>query len=313
MRKAWYVLGVVWLVPNLAAAAPILITRQSGLSQVEINGLLVEESADAQTDGRVSVFVIRGAPGATQARTAARSSASEIAANAVIEDHLFFSGTVFSNVLSQASYNLALSPDNLFVNRASLDFVLPEAYMEIRSNAEAPFAFLSAVLIADLRVCFATACSSSDSQFNFQADMEGSWRNFTWSATANGNPSLDLDPMRNPTIVDTGASGFIRTTTITFPTFFGHLDLGDVSIGSPLTIEYLVQTRALGQVLGTSAIAAINDPFVLDTDPVQAFAPVTLTLTPQAPAPPATAPEPATWWLIASGLAVCARRRRRAL
>ena len=93
MRKGCWSLGLLLLVPNLATAGPIVMTYQSGISQVEIGHVTVAESSDADNNGRVSVFAITGTRTTPEARTAARSSSTEMAANARIDDKLTFSRT----------------------------------------------------------------------------------------------------------------------------------------------------------------------------------------------------------------------------
>src|SRR5437016_13809305 len=213
---------------------------------------------DAKTDGRVSVFAISGTQSTPEARTAARSSSQEIAANARIDDKLKFSGTDFSLVLSQANYNPQLAPDNAFVRHASIDFVLPPSYLEITSSIELPNASLDTVFLGDLRVCFAVACGPTDSVFHIQADLEASASSQAHSATVTGNPQLDLTPLLNPVLTFTDA-GFLHTWNLAFPLYQGHLDMGTVPPGTPLTVEYLLQARASGVLRANIAISSVND------------------------------------------------------
>ena len=60
------------------------------------------------------------------------------------------------------------------------------------------------------------------------------------------------------------------------------------SAGLPVRVEYILQARASGVVWFSSAIAAINDPFELDGDPVQGGLPFGLEQVP-VPLPPALA------------------------
>jgi hypothetical protein len=60
-------------------------------------------------------------------------------------------------------------------------------------------------------------------------------------------------------------------------------------------VEYIMQTRVEGQLLFNSAFAAINDPFMLDTDAVQQGAPFASVVV-------AAVPEPASASMLAAGL-----------
>ena len=203
-------LGWILLVGQCAWTG--VITHQSGISQIEIGGLRQVESTDAKNDGRVSVYALWGSRNTPEARTAARSGSHEMAVNARIDDKLRFSNTDFSTVLSQSTYTVNVDPDNLFVRHAELDFVLPASYLEITSTAEIPFISLATVLLVDLRLCFETACSSTDAIFHMQANLDASYQAFNWSAVADGHSSLDLTPLRNPTVTDT--HGFARPVNV---------------------------------------------------------------------------------------------------
>jgi hypothetical protein len=207
--KRWVTVSKLMLVSAVCARAAMIVTTQSGISQVEIANIRVVESSDAKTDGFVSMFALWGTQSTPEARTAARSGSHEMAANARIDDKLMFSRTNFSAVLSQASYSITLAADNLFVHDAVVDFILPPSYLEVTSTAEVPFIALDTVLLADLRVCFAVACTLSDTRFHLQANLEASFQNFSWAANAIGDPSLDLTPLRNPTITDVGGAATI--------------------------------------------------------------------------------------------------------
>ncbi len=175
----------------------------------------------------------------------------------------------------------------------------------MRSNA------LEMVLLASLRVCFATICGIGDEQFGFQSILTASWQAFNNSINVDGDAALDLSPLQNPTVTDVGGPGpnpeLLRTTTIDFPAFQGHLDLGLIPAGVPLTLEYQMQARGSGLLLANIGLAAINDPFLLSTDPVLPGVALDLAVAPQAPVP-----VPATWMLLLAGLALVpafARRR----
>jgi hypothetical protein len=299
---------VLWAAAIAASAASqaAVHTHQSGITQIEINGAIVEEAQDAKNDGDVSVSAIHGTLTTPEVRSAARSrfSSGEMAANVRIDSKTQFGGgQVFT--LSQATYALQVDQSPV-ATRAALDFFLPPSFMEATMNAEVPFDTMSLVLMADLRVCFSTSCSSADSQFTFQANLDAGWNGFSLATQVSAAPGVDVTPLENPTVTDVGGpgAGFLRTTTVDYAAFEGHLDLGTVVAGVPVRVEYLMQVRADGSFLDTIGLAAINDPFLLDTDPVQPGAALTLALAP--------VPEPAGAALLGLGLAALAVRRARA-
>jgi hypothetical protein len=300
VKSGWVVSGVfcALLLPAVIQGAAIT-TEQSGISQVEIGGVLQRESTDSKTDGFVSVFALFGTLSTPEARTAARSSHQAMAANARIDDKSAFSFTDFSTVLSQSFFGIQVAPDFLFVRDATVDFVLPGSYLEVTSNVEIPYLALETVLLADLAVCFDVACRLADQVFHMQANLQASHRNYSYNVQVSGNSQLNLDPLRSPAVTDNGSNNFLRTVNVEFPIFRGHVELGRVPAGSPLRLEYVMQVRARGIGATNIGIAAINDPFLLDTDPVQMFDPLTLTLTPAATA----VPEPKTLLTALAGLA----------
>ena len=285
----------------VATCEAVTQTFQTANSQVDALGMTQVRDDDSMTDGFASTQAIwPSGTGIAQARTAARSHASEIAANARVFSESFQSQT-FDLALSQAVYAVQLDP--VVVGRnASVDFFLPPSYLELVHNAELAFLDLDAVFFADLRVCFDASCGLADQVFFLQAELQGDFNSTMPSMQVSGHPSLDLTPLMNPTFTDSGA-GFIRTYLLEFPEFTGQVDFGTVPAGAPLRVEYALQARASGPVSLSSAIAAVNDPFLVDTDPVQQGAPIEITLVP--------VPEPASGVLCALGLAAIMCRSSR--
>ena len=305
--RALVIAAAALAVTAASNAAPIT-THESGTASIKVNGIVVADESDSQTDGRVNVAAFFGTASTPEVRTAARSAVNgELAANVRMDDKFRFSRTLVTETISAATLEIHSAPDNALLRRASLDFLLPPSFMEVTSNGEIPQNALEMVLLADLRVCLAALCSSSDARFSFQSILTASWQGFKNNIQASGDPALDLGPLRNPQVTDVGGpgAGFLRTTTISFAAFLGHLDLGLVPTGAPLSVEYQMQTRGSGLLLANIGLAGINDPFVLDTDPVQAGT-FTLTVEPAAPVP-----EPQTWALFAGGLALLAGALRR--
>ena len=54
------------------------------------------------------------------------------------------------------------------------------------------------------------------------------------------------------------SQGWLRTVTVDFPAFTGHLDLGMIPAGAPLTLEYQLQARGSGQLIGNQGLAGTN-------------------------------------------------------
>jgi hypothetical protein len=288
------------LLPSVVAPAATQ-SFQTASSQVDALGITQIRDDDSAVDGSASTQAVWPAgTGIPQGRTAARSRAAEIAANARVfsED---FSSQTFDLALSQTFYAVQLDPQ-IVGNNASVDFFLPPSYVELVHNAELQFLDLDAVFFADLRVCFDSSCNLADQVFFLQAELQGDFRDTAPSMQISGHPSLDLSPLMNPTFTDSGG-GFIRTYLYEFPAFTGHVEFGAVPAGVPLRVEYTLQARASGPTALNSAIAAVNDPFLVDTDPVQQGIPLVVTVTP--------VPEPASWLMSVVGIAFYGRRSKK--
>ena len=288
------------MLPALAlpASAALVETVQSGVSEIRINGVLANEDSDAQTDGDVSVFARVGNATTPEVRAAARARVTgEMAANVRLDDKFQFSHTQVSEAISVATLKVTVAPDTVFLRNAVLDFLLPPSFVEVTSSGELQDNALEMVLFADLRVCFDTLCSSTDSRFSFQTTLTASWQEFDFSIQTEGEPGLDLSALEAPTVTDAGGPGvgFMRTTTLEFATFEGHLDLGLIPIGLPLTLEYQMQARGSGRMAANIGLAAINDPFILSTDPIQPGMALNIAVA------PAVVPLPAAWLVLASG------------
>lgn len=299
-----WIAGLVALLLSTPLGAAVVTTAQSGISQVDIDSVAVLQEGDTASNGVVSVAALHGGPPPdAQARTAARSSSSDIAANSLITDRTF-DGTNYTLVLSQANYTISVVPDNVFVRQAAFDFFLPPSYLEITSNAELQQDEMEAVLMADIRACVASICTSSDSVFHLQANLTASYDAFNHGISAIGDPQLDLSAFTGstPTVTD---DGFLRTVNLSFDGYTGHLDLGSIPAGSAFNVEYVLQTRVSGRALYSTAIAAINDPFLLSTDPVVPGAGIVFT------GDPTTVPLPASAWLFLGAAGLLAGLQRR--
>lgn len=291
----------------IAGAQAATITTQSASSQVDAYGTTQAREELSATDSSASTSAIWPAgTNVPQGRTAARSSASEIAANARVFSDTFAAQT-FDLALSQAYYAVQINP-LLITTQVEIDFFLPPSYLEIVTNGETYFHELNSLIFAELRVCQAATCSLADRIFDFQANASGTYQNVSHSLIATGDPSLDLTPLLTPTVTDT--SGFVRTYLVEFPSFEGHVDLGTFAASDILTVEYTLQARAWGPAQFSSAIAAVNDPFLLATDPVLQGAPLRLTTT-GVPGGSSEVPEPASVLMVAPALGLIGLARRR--
>jgi hypothetical protein len=74
----------------------------------------------------------------------------------------------------------------------------------------------------------------------------------------------------------------------------------------PLRVEYQIQARAKGLAAFNHAIAAINDPFTVTTDPIRQGTPITVTFTGAAVDP---VPEPSSAILLLAGIVTFVFRR----
>lgn len=271
--------GLLPVVFVTSPATAVTQTFQSASSQVDAFGTTQVRDDDSTIDGSASTQAIWPAgAGIAQGRTAARSRAAEIAANARVFSDSFASSRNFDLALSQAYYAVQLDPQ-VVGNNAHVEFFLPPSYVELVHNAETAFNDLYAVFFADLRVCFDSSCNLGDQVFYLQGELSGDFNTTTPSMQVEAHASLDITPLLNPTYTDSGP-GFIRTYLYEFPEFAGRVDIGRVNAGSPLRVEYTLQARASGQTLLNSAIAAVNDPFLVDTDPVRLGAPIQVTFSP---------------------------------
>lgn len=298
-----------------ALAAPVTIDRRAS-SSITSQGVLQVEDDGSPPPGSVidpgtasAQALWPPSPLDAQGRTAARSTANDFAANARIVSNGFDlrNQGSFDRVMSVAHYVLH-AEGALVPQRASFEFFLPPSYVELVTNAETPHPDMSAFVVASLRICFAQGCSDPDTVFRLQGRLSGDHFGFLHNVLTEGDPQLDLSPLQAaaPVVTD---DGFIRTVLLEFPAYSGIVDLGLVPVGEPVHVEYQLQARVDGEVWFSSATAAINDPFFLDSDPVRPSPAGVLTLT-AVDVPDGQVPAPGTAALALAALLGLGRARR---
>jgi hypothetical protein len=293
-----------------AGAVPLLpVSQETSVGAfVELDGGAVDlrDGFIGGTDAKV-VFDST----ALHAQSAGRSrfdAPPTIAANASFESFNFRGMDVFGQ--GQASQELTFAAG---AGPLRMHFVLPELLLEISDTVERLGAGGVPFIGGDIRATLAASiCVSAPGLvrtcvFTVQARLEGDYGQQDLFVTAMSlDPALDLGAFdaQSADVQDDGI-GFRRTATWEFPVFEGELDLGAFAPGT-LTIAYEMLARVEGVAALTSAAAAINDPFFLETDPTGG-APLLLD---GVAAAPAALPEPSSLALLVP-LALLALRRRR--
>lgn len=152
----------------------------------------------------------------------------------------------------------------------TMHFVLPRLLLEFSDNVERlgvggqPFGGDMLTQI-QANICV-TAAGMSGCPFELVATLAGHFGEQQLSVQASTlDPGLDLSAFDNQTPTVTG-NGFLRTATWEFPAFEGDLDLSGFT-GGVLQVTYTLVAIATGPAAITTAAAAINDPFLFETDP----------------------------------------------
>ncbi|HEY3392710.1 MAG TPA: hypothetical protein VGK58_08380, partial [Lacipirellulaceae bacterium] len=106
----------------------------------------------------------------SEARTAGRTSASEIAANATLRHRNGGPFRDYSSVKGRAIYTIdavALNSGNVF-----LDFYLPPGFVEIEANAEfRDFIQLSSLITADISMCAPKCATPLTTLFQLRSEL----------------------------------------------------------------------------------------------------------------------------------------------
>lgn len=266
---------------SFAAASPTMATvtnEQTARAFVSIGGTMFDSDSLTVQTGDASALARFGSNVLPEARAAGRSRVGgEMAANVRLDDKHDYSFTVVDFADGSAHYKINVEADSVFAQRAALDFYLPPSFLEITSNAELPNNGLTMSISARLKVCFEElfCTSTGDERFRFEARLSANYFGTgLLDVDVTGAPGLNFTSLQTPTVTDTGnaivggSQPFYRTVTVNFSDFTGHLDLGVIPVGTPLTIEYDMSARGEGRLIDNIGLAGINDPFILDTDPV---------------------------------------------
>jgi len=297
------VLSVLALSATALPSFATVTSEQSARAFVSIGGAMADSDSLTVQAGNASALARFGNNVLPEARAAGRSLVGgEMAANVRLDDKSRYSFSVVDFAEGNASYRINVAPDSVYAQRAELDFYLPPSFLEITSNAELPQNGLTMSIRARLTVCFEElVCTAPESeQFRFEAELAANYFGTgVLDVDVTGAAGLDFTSLQAPTVTDTGNASvgrsqpFYRTVTVNFSDFTGHLDLGEIPPGTPLTIEYDMTARGEGRLIDNIGLAGINDPFILDTDPLPASQAMTLVLAP--------VPEPGEIALLLTG------------
>lgn len=258
----------------------------------------------------------------SEARTAARSGSTTIAANASILHR--GPAAAFRNYTS-VSGDALFEWDVLVLNEGDVWFTfnLPPALLETQSNQEfGSFRNLYAGVQADIQYCSPACTYSSLNPVLFQmwSELEGNFETHQLFNNAfSVNPTLDTSPLTHQNVVRTDGVGApiplpITTWTWESEAFTGEIPLGHFAAGQTFSLSYRMIAEVYSDqgAFQTWAAAALNDPFFLSTDVLPqhdlgAFSFV--------PSSGTRVPEPSTWLLLGAGLMglrCCSRKRRKA-
>lgn len=293
-------------------------------SSIVMRDGVIEDFQDAASAGGAGSLASFGDLLTHGARSAGRSTMDEIAANAQFFDSTFTGGHRY---LAGSGAQAKLGVRNVFGAPTDVvfDFFLPPTQLKLTTNSElAPTHVLEARALAQIEINFTSSSGAplnGSAEFGFEVELASNHDDMPtvtpgisagYRVSVEGEPdplnTMDVTPLLFPTIQRSDVNG-VRTVTVDFPQFFGRLNLGEVS-GLPrdaIIVDYQIGAEVTGIALNTEAIAAINDPFALSTDPVIPGVPIF-------PQGNVIVPEPTSAiMMLGLTLTIAARRRRRGI
>jgi len=252
--------------------------------------------------------------------TAARATPTDFATNAKIDarEHLTRPLVDYAKVESVAHYGASLFNDRPVANfKLGMEFVIPPSFMELTLSSEFPGLSMSSSIDAFITLTRLPLPGSGGTPitsdlFRFHADVSGSFASGpTFSTSMALTPGVSLVTFASPTVTITNASGgpgcgeFQAQCTFLyeFDELAGAIDLGVLSPGEAIAINYFMTANVAGPAMFSGAIAAINDPFFFSGDAVTPVArPAFVEL--------AAVPLPGSAALLGSALLLAARASR---
>jgi hypothetical protein len=249
--------------PTAAAALIPFATETTTGAFVEIPPLVNVSDSNAHDSRRVVDVLGIHAQSAGRSRLEAPQT---IAANGSFVAPGFLEFDV--RAAGQATQKLVLATT---VGQLTMHFVLPSLLLEFSDTVER-LALGGVPIGGDLftqvqaDICVKPDGGAKSCRFSLVARLEGHYGDEELGVNAmSPDPGLDLTAFDNQAPTVTG-DFFKRTATWEFGTFESDLDLSAFT-GGILEVTYEMLAVAEGRAAITTAAAAINDPFLFETDP----------------------------------------------
>ncbi len=259
------------------AAVLIFNTSQSAIAEIFVDNVSAGFDTNTRQFGLADSLASTGSLFTQGARAAGRAAHNEFAANA----QFAHDGSLFFHDFSAgAGATIAIVAVNPLPGNVQFDFFLPPTELEFSTFGEFPTQEYHATASATILIEFTTPMGNHvEAHFNFDAELTGTYAdiptltpNVTATATVEDDSGthdagMDLSPLFAP-FITRQENGSNRTINATFPSFIGLLDIGQVSGNSAVRVTYVIDADVRGFGARTHALAAINDPFALSSEPV---------------------------------------------